>query len=218
MAEESNTSILVRFEGRLRDALELYKSGDNGGRVGALAAVNAVLEFVLSIERLRRDGLIVPLAKLSSALSDLDEGVVSPMLKAARQSGGTAQSMVRQGLRAYAVLTLDILQKTGLSRREAAGLVAKTLNECGVKPLRGRRRDIAATTVINWRDSISADFGEGFAAETFGEMKRDISINPRASAEDVRTDVLKRLRSIALTFRAADEGHTLADERRAEKT
>lgn len=190
---------------RLRDGKLLFLEGRDGGRQGTIHALNAILEFLVSFEEPLEESLLVPLVSLASALNDLEHGTVAPVLKTTRGAGLAPESTTRKGVRAVAVLTLELLRKTSLTQADAATMVATELNRCSVQLLSGRRRKLTATTIINWRKSISADFKKGFAAEVFEGMKLKNEINPQKPVTEVRADLLKRLRVCARTFRAQDE-------------
>ncbi len=190
---------------RLREGKQLYAKLDDGGRADAAHALNAVVEFLIVFEEPSSENLTVPLVSLSAALMDLDEGIKSPMLVPSKRPGRRSTSMRREGLRAVTVLALEHLRETGLTRKEAAKQVAAALNRAGVQPLGGRWRNITATTVINWRESLSADYKIGFAAKLHAGMKHKFQLNPDVPPERVRAGVLKRLEHHAKTFRVSDE-------------
>ena len=202
---KSRAAALNFLLARLREGKQIYAKLDDGGRAEAAHALNAVVVFLNVFEEPSSETLTVPLVSLSAALMDLDEGIKSPMLVPSKRPGRRSKSMRREGLRAITVLTLEFLRETGLTRKEAAKQVAAALNRAGVQPLGGRRRNITATTVINWRDSLSADYKKGFAAELHAEMKHEIHVNPDVRPERVRADVLNWLAYVAKTFRVPDE-------------
>ena len=206
--------LLSRLLDELREAQRRFVEGDDGGRAGACHALCAVSEFLRAFDEPLEEHLANLLIVLSNALGDLDDGVVAPMLRPAKLSGGPPETTARGGLRATAVVTLECLRKTGMSQTEAAKLVARELNRRGVRPLRGRRRGITAETVIYWRDDLSADHGTTFAAKVLSDMKSSVAVAPDAPPEEVRAELLQRLRFVALCFRAGDEGRTLADDAR----
>ena len=190
----------------LREAQRRYVEGDDGGREGAAFALCAVVTFLDAFEEPSDEALATPLVTLSTALLDLGDAVVAPMLKPPKRAGSESEPTTRKVLRAMAVFTLNRLRETGLKRDDAAKRVAEVFNGCGVQTLRGRYRKVTATTVINWRDAISCDFGKGLAAEFLDELTTEIPINPAVRPEDVRADLLKRLRGTLLRYRAADQG------------
>ena len=94
--------------------------------------------------------------------------------------------------------------KTGLGQPEAANMVAKELNQYGVKlPGRGDKQ-ITGTTVINWRDKLVADFGKGLGAEIYEGMKQIAPLNPDDEPDLIRAAMLKAFRGHIQETRAKD--------------
>ena len=120
MTENKGAHVLARFNGRLKDALHLYESEDDGGRSGAICAIAAAVEFVRSNESGLNKSLARPLTAALLALSELDNGVVVPLLKTVRRLGPEPQSEARQALIAYAVLVHERLWESGLSHQQSA--------------------------------------------------------------------------------------------------
>ena len=205
---KSRTAALNLLLARLREGQRQFIGGDDGGRAGAVHSLNGLIEFILNFEEPSNEYLGVPLVALSSALTDLDDGIVSPMLETTRGLGRPSESSRRKGLRAIAVFILDLLRDTGLKQKEAAKQVADELNHCRVQPLGGGSKKFTATTVLNWRKSLSTDRGKGSAAEFYKEMKdlKDlVVVNSEVPREVVRADLLERFRFAIKSFRAADE-------------
>ena len=79
---------LARLERQLQFAQRVFKEGEDHGRIGAIAAINAAAEFVRSIDEFYRDDLAMPLITVSSALTDLDEGAKRHPMLAPKLGGG----------------------------------------------------------------------------------------------------------------------------------
>lgn len=192
---------------RLRAAKAHFESGGTGGRQGAIEALNAVAEFLVSFEDFEQEGLAQPVLSVSVALTDADDGIPSQILHVKRKGGRKPESTGRKGVRAYSALTVDLLMKTGLTRREAAKRTAAKLKLFGVRKQGGGGPDITPETVLAWRDSIKADLGTTFAAEIYEEMLKRLPSadnSDSAAKSALRRDVLKRLESVLRQVRAND--------------
>ena len=122
---KSRAAALNLLLARLREGKQLYAELDDGGRAEVTHDVNAVVEFLTAFEEPSEESLAVPMVSLASALNDISDGAVSPMLKSETGPGGAPESTSRKGLRAIAALTLELLRETGLKRDEAAKQVAR---------------------------------------------------------------------------------------------
>ena len=174
---------LRRLELQLRDAHKYYKEDEDHGRIGAIAAINAVAEFVRSIEQFHRDGLADPLIAISNALTDLDEGAKQhPMLTPKKASGGRPDITERQALRAEAAATMELAMQAGMGLEEAARMVAVHLQNRGVH-IRGHDQNLTWDTVKQWRDRLRSGDQEDFAAQYY----RDLIETPRPLGADPST-------------------------------
>ena len=189
----------------LRVAHDKYRDGEDAGRDGAIYALNSVVEHLLRLETIRSENLAAPLLAISLALNDADDGIPSPITEVKRRVGRKPDSSSRQGVRAMAALTLDLLMKTELPQTDAAKQVAHCMNDCGVTLHGGGGLRISAETVIAWRDNFSANLGKGVAAELYEELRANIAFASDANPKDLRRDLIKRLRRILEEFRASDE-------------
>ena len=153
----------------LRQAREEYQSGQDAGRIGAIWSLNCIIEFLNASDEVRRDGLADPLLHLSVALSDLDDGIPSPVFHIERRVGRKPDSLVRIEVRAFSVFTVDSLMSAGLLLDKATKLVAKTLRKCGIER-HGKAGDIKAITIKKWREDIQADFGTTLAAQSHKDL------------------------------------------------
>ncbi len=194
---------------RLREATAAYETEERPGRIAVIFSLNAVIEFLMTFEEVKRENLAIPLVAISTALSDLDDGIPTPLLEIKKKRGRKPESTGRAAVRGYAALSVDLLMETDLKLAEAAKRVAVVLNRTGVVHHGGGQKRIDPQTVINWRDAISADAGEGLAAEIRQEMLQQGSFVEGADPAALRRDILKRLEVILLAIRAADEKPTL---------
>jgi hypothetical protein len=190
---------------RLCEARKAYDTGADAGRTGVMAALNSVIEFLRTLPEIEAEALDAPLVALTAALADLDDGTTVPLLHTSRHTGKTADSTLRQGIRAVAAATVDLLMRAGLGRDEEMKLVAARLRKAGVARLSGRGRDITARTVRGWREDARAAMGKGFVAEFYNELLAETTIAATADLRAVRRDLLGQLESVARAYRAADE-------------
>jgi hypothetical protein len=105
--------------------------------------------------------LHVPIMRLQDALWVLDQGEAKPMLKPMRRPrGGRApSSQTYASLRGHAAATVELLiLHAGLARDDAHRAVARQLSRLCVRPERGSGT-LTATTVRNWCDEVSSDYG-----------------------------------------------------------
>jgi len=106
----------------------------------------------------------VPILRLQDALAMLDKNRIEPILKPVRRSGRSPSSNTYLCLKGCAAVTVERLLQAALARDGAHRAIARELRNLGVRPERGSGT-ITATTVRNWCDEVSSDFGRhGIAA------------------------------------------------------
>jgi hypothetical protein len=133
--EPFDHGLLEKLEIGLTTALGLVAQSE---QQAAIAAINALLEFVVSIPGWERRDLGGPLWQLLTALHDLEFGSVGSMLApnpAVRNRKPDAG--MRKIVKAYALYYVDVLSRSGWSPTEGCGIVARSLQENGF-PLGGR--------------------------------------------------------------------------------
>jgi hypothetical protein len=143
---------------RLRQARERFEKEGDDGRQGACTALSAFWQFITLFKKPLEETLHVPILRLHDALAGLDEGRTEPIVKAVRRRGGAPSSHAYDSIKGHAVATVQLLQLTGLTRDDARRVVARQLSNLGVRPERGSG-PVTATTLRNWGDKISSDFG-----------------------------------------------------------
>jgi hypothetical protein len=144
--------LLEKLELGLTTALRLVAQSE---RQAAIAAINALLEFIVSIPGWERRDLGGPLWQLLTALNDLEFGRVGSLLSpnpAVRNRKPDAG--MRKILKAYALFCVDVLCRSGWSRTEGCGIVARSLQENGF-PLGGRNSSPPWKSVKGWRDRFT---------------------------------------------------------------
>jgi hypothetical protein len=171
--EKFNTGLGFFFS-YLRGASEVYYQSADGGRRGAIIALDAAWRLVALFKQPLSENLFLPLLHLRDALGKLDEGTVAPMLtKPVRRRGRTTSTDARAALRGHAAGTVERLVEAGLPLEDARALVAEALNERGVRPERGSGQ-ITARTVRTWCEEVAADVGRhGTAAIVYDGMFTD---------------------------------------------
>jgi hypothetical protein len=144
--------LLEKVEIGLTTALGLIAQSD---RKAAIAAIEALLEFVVSIPGWERRNLGSPLWPLLTALNDLEFGRVGSMLApnpAVRNRKPDAT--MRKIVKAYALFCVDVLSRSGWSPTEGCGIVARSLQENGF-PLGGGIDSPPWKSVKGWRDRFT---------------------------------------------------------------
>jgi hypothetical protein len=152
-----NSGLQFLFE-RLREAQEQFEREGDNGRLGARTALSACWNFILLFRKPLEETLHVPILRLQDALAGLAKGRTEPIVKAVRRRGGAPSSDAYDSIKGHAVATVQLLQLAGLTRDDARRVVAKQLSKLGVRPERGSGH-VTATTLRNWADKVSSDFG-----------------------------------------------------------
>lgn len=120
---------------------------DSSEREKALFALDSVITFIMRV--CKREGLPTPLIKLRNALTDLENGVVVPMLRVEERN--SFDPIGRTLLKSAAAATMSLLMKTGCCREQAARQVAAQLRR-GRMTFGDRRSREPWRTVADWRD------------------------------------------------------------------
>jgi hypothetical protein len=123
----------------LREAKSRFENpvAHDGGRDGAIHALEYVLKFFTVLERTEvyplivRDGVHAPLARLYSDLMSLDDGMVSAMIAPIKKRGRARASAAYDALKGIAAFTVRRLTATGIRPLEARKLVASELAKRG---------------------------------------------------------------------------------------
>jgi hypothetical protein len=206
------------FRGLL-DANRKFVEGEDAGREGAVASLNAVTEFLAFFE-----GTLdhrQPIISLLNALANLNDGNVLPLLNpGAAGPGRRPASHARESDKAMAASTVDRLCETGLGPNEARKMVAQACREAGIKPSRkgakdsrGQEPGITARTVRYWCEKIDEDVGCHLqAAQTYKRLKQSWAAKTQTitqaiesvGVEAVRRAILKELRRSLVEMRAAE--------------
>jgi len=161
----------------LIEAKQLFDSGRNEGREGAIHAVESVLKFLEGLTPIRCYGLHAPLVELFNALMNLDDGEVRSILKKAPRTGRGRASAVRESIKGAVAFTVYALHATGLPVPAAHKLVASALKKQGVTTERGRDQGVTARTVRGWCEDVAADVSRrGAAAQTYLGLIADLDL------------------------------------------
>lgn len=130
-------------------AVSKDERGD-GGRLGAIVALSAVLEWLNAHPLFIPENSLQPLSNLRDALLDLDQGGNPPMLRA--QEGRPQLTTAQRIMRAVAAFAVDMLMKSGEAEIAACTTVARELDRQGWR--RAGNKPVNATTVQNWRKTV----------------------------------------------------------------
>jgi hypothetical protein len=176
------------------DALS-HVAGDASDRSKAQAALDFVTTFITRLSK--RDGLQTPLLKLSSALYDVDRGVVVPMLQAEQRTN--SDPCGRTMLKGVAAATMSLLMKTGVPRIDAARQVANQLYRGGMT-FGDRRTSEPWRSVAAWRDqaikAIKSKSVDNVLAEAYEGWLTEVIVPPpvdQQEYEPFRRSILKTL-------------------------
>jgi hypothetical protein len=206
----------------LQRAASQFIEGKDAGRRGAAEALNAVMEFLSSVDG--ANSCRWPFAGLGTALESLEDGNVLPLLRPRPRSGGLPASTIMHGAKALAVMTVVQLCETGLDRREAFEKVAKVCREVGVKPGRkgakdsqGQAPEITERTVRGWYEKIAEDVGRRSQAAQFfsGPRKSRTPITQAIAQTVTRSATIRIVHAIERVDRDATRGALLDHLRRA---
>jgi hypothetical protein len=184
------------------------------GRIGTVAILNAAVEY------LRRDPRIVGrpewlplsyrLAEVATALLEASEGRATPLTAITRKGGRQKGTRFELSIRAYAIWTLDLMERTGLDRKAAAKMIARKLDRLGVRPRGGFRHDsgkgakVTADTVLAWRARIDARHGRQFDDQIVREWRAsEVAFKPGVAPEILRADLLAKLEAVVRLVRAS---------------
>jgi hypothetical protein len=152
-------------------------------RNAAMMAVDAVLEFVVSVPGWERRGLGGPLWQLLTAVNDLEVGRVGSLLApnpAVRNRKPDAG--VRKIVKAYALFFVDVLCRSGWSVTEGCTIVAKSLQENGV----GRSDSPSWKSVKGWRDRFTKLAEQDQTRATFEGLRPSLVSLPPFTKEQAR--------------------------------
>jgi hypothetical protein len=151
------TEGILRILARLQAALKEAPKAENG-REAACLALDAVIEFLNSIEQFEEDGLAGVLLNLRWALSDLERGIVVPLLTPANEAsapGRKPDPIERELFKALVFVCVDHMKNGGLTIEASCRAVARDLKAAGIR-IDGNR-DTAADweTLQMWRNEVS---------------------------------------------------------------
>ena len=182
---------LERLELGLTKALAAVAESE---RQAAITAVDAVLEYIVSIPEWEGRDLGGPLWQLLTALKDLEFGRVGSMLApnpAVRNRKPDAG--IRKIVKAYALFCVDILRRSGWSVTDGCKIVANTLQANGF-PLGGRTESPSWKSVNGWRDRFTKLAKDDQTRETFEGLKPHIDALRPFTREEARDWVKGQMR------------------------
>lgn len=159
---------IAAFHQALIKDTRLFKRGDDAGREGAARALVHTIEF------LNRIGLpnpvLEPLSHIAMAVTDLDRGVLSPILRPSRRDGRPPASNAEQVQDGVIAAIAEGFQRAateqGWSASTAMSKAAHAMNASGNFPT------LTATRVKNIRSKVKADF-DTLAKDQFEALTDD---------------------------------------------
>lgn len=162
------------------------------GRRAAIAALEAVMEFLDSVPPLSDQNLATAIWALRAALEDLNHGRVVAMLAPTQVGSRKREASMRKVAKAYAIVGVDILRREGSSIPEACRFVAKELKHLGFAL--GARPDTPDwRTVEGWRDRITKLAATDQERETLEEIRKEIPRLKFYSVGDAKKFVVGQL-------------------------
>jgi hypothetical protein len=185
--------LLEGLELGLTEALGLLAQNE---RNAAMMAVNAVLEFVVSIPGWEGRNLGSPLWQLLTALKDLDSGRVGSMLApnpAVRNRKPDAG--MRKIVKAYALFFVDVLCRSEWSVIEGCTIVAQSLQENGIS-LGGRIDSPSWKSVKGWRDRFTKLAEHDQTRAIFEGLRPHLVSLPPFTKEEARDWVNGQMREV----------------------
>lgn len=193
----------------LRIGLEQYRSGENGGRDGAVLSLHIIAHVLVGHKVIRDEGLLVPLIALANALDALAQNNILPLVRPPRRSGRAASSDLGSAIQAQAVCTVLRLQEFGVKPAAACELVAAVVKRTGLKPSRigspvaDQVPSITGRTIRNWRERAAAGNADTLTAavQMFSEKQIDLD---HLSKEQAQEKLLENLGYVISIFRGRD--------------
>jgi hypothetical protein len=168
--------------------LELAVAADLFERSSPDASRSTVQRTLVAIESLLRTTFgandpkpLIPLRRLIYALHDLDRGTVVPLLAPQKINHRPRDSLLKEGLMAFAAACMELLIESGVRRKDAARRVAKYLHAKGYRSTRDRT--ITAQNVEDWRDRMRSESPS--ESEAVARFRRLVEI--RANFPDPQT-------------------------------
>jgi len=194
------SSAVRTFDKALDQARREWIENSDNGRSGMMRALGAGCEFICAVapacgRKFSRFHMV-----LITALSDLNDGVVVPMIKPVNIGRGRRTGWSRRQLNWYAAATMASLMDLGrlrddvrIYRRDAAKLAAHALSRCGISNATPR-------SIANCYDGAKEQWHIFYVAGTH-ELLMD-GIRRRLAGEKLRDLLLENLNSIARHWQA----------------
>lgn len=159
-----------------KDLFENVHVSQHAERVGARAALLAVIDFINRFSEMAQADLSAPIYGLHLALVDLERGFVAPVLQPKKKGGHRplGKSIGNALVEAYAVTAMEAAMEQGMSSpTQAATAVARELQRLGFA-IHGKRGSSPAVTVRKWREKASEGGGQSpLSADRFLRTMRE---------------------------------------------
>lgn len=172
-------------------AFKKERTSGKSGRNEARAALHAVRNFIDALDGF--DGLATPLSALAYALTDLDRGVVSPLLLKLNKKGKPT-SLTDDTFRFQVVSFTEQAIGAGMTFGEAHGLIRKAFKRCGYT-VPGKKMVEAWRTHYRKRLPWSRDFARsvGEKLQQFTRADWEAAIELAITSPELRATQIREL-------------------------
>lgn len=156
--ETANKAALKLF-GTLIAMTEVHLQKPDRRKHALVGSVKAIKSFLQIFPAVRDNRAYLPLSHLLHAMTDLEQGISPALFEPAKSGKGGRNPDANRtvNLQVFALVASKQIVAEGASVSEADGLVAKVLDKSGVKPDRGRAKNISTRTIRTWRMRASGD-------------------------------------------------------------
>ncbi len=180
---------------RLQEAAELFalEDGDaegNGGRSGAMMALQATIDFVDAV--FGRPELRAPLFRVALALLSAEDGAIDPMFERPPRKPGSRGPLLHsiRAQRGYLAAAMEVVMSDGTARDAAAQWVARRAK--GLAAFH-KVKATAWLAVRDWRDTASG----GSASEDLDTVIYRTSVSEIGRAREEGNSLKENCQKIA---------------------
>lgn len=203
----ASKSSLEELEEGLKDA---HREMQENSRGGAITALQAIVKFVNSIERLEVQSLALPLVHIMSALQDLDNGKIVPItMPTPGFDNRKPEAGMRKAERGIIIFFMGELIKAGMPVEDSAKFMVPILKKCGIN-IGGRTSTPEWRTLAEWRSYSKKRSDTDQETSIIREFGKECAFPSGSSLKLIKAEISKRL-PIVLAYwnrglRPADPG------------